>query len=171
MLSKYLECKLKMSNFVKYQTEINVTLLDHCMRYQSKNEIFLWNSENLSQQCFNYSFLFLWTTCVNYTAFAIQSVPMTTPKSSSYIILYSNLYQRGWHRIYKLKPCSPNEIFSNLSCRFCNFFTSKHSLQDMAFPYYPKNLDIVWKPSTKTISVHFEIQILPNHAPKLIFGS
>ena len=34
----------------------------------------------------------------------------------------------------------------------------------MSFPYCPKNLDIVWKPSTKTISVHFEIQILPNQS-------
>ena len=29
-----------MSSFVKYQTEINFTLLDNCMRYQAKNEIY-----------------------------------------------------------------------------------------------------------------------------------
>ena len=29
-----------MSNFVKYQTEISFTLLDNCMRYQAKNEIY-----------------------------------------------------------------------------------------------------------------------------------
>ena len=47
------------------------------------------------------------------------------------------------------------------------------TLLDNCMRYQAKN-EIYLDPNnvlTKTISVHFEIQILPNHAPKLIFGS